>query len=1045
VRQASSSPGMSRSSLTETGLFAADECVGLSLGERFTHTGAAGFRNKIGTPLDLSQPWSVHNPDSWLCGYRSHETLRVRSLGGGNMAADFGYDVFISYSRDTVDREIAARLQDELQRFTTPWYRPRTRTLRVFRDQTNLEASPDLWGTIEAAMSTSRWLLLVASPRSAESAGVRHELTWWREQRGTANFSIALTDGEIHWDQAANDFEWPASTALSQEALGHAFEMEPAWVDLRPVTLADGAGRRRRFPWFTRSVADPRLQDATASLIAEVKHVPKDTLIGEHLRRSRQTTRAVTSALSTLVVLLVAAIVAALLAVGQAHRATHQATVAEAGQLAAISETLTGSHLDLAELFAAEAYHLYPDPQTRAALFGAVTTDPHLVRYLPAPGSVSAVATSADGQTAVAGTSVGDVLVWKLTDFQRSVVARLPAAITSVAASANGNTIAAVDGSAALVWVRGTGIRRVPVPARWTTVAASVSPSGQYAVFSLGTPAGAPRLLLIDEQTGRSIMAPADVNYPAVSLSFDGETELVILAYYGSWERLAVPSLTKVLASNADFGLHDQAQGMSATGTYISFTNGGPPLNVYNTVTTPTPYTPALGAWEVGDTPSALAISADGRVAANADSGTIYASAITSYNNASSSTLLSLPGNTTINPNTLTFVGLSDSELLSASGSLIALWDLSQYSRITAVAPANIPQSCSACAGPGIYVSPGASHAIITSGLPKTAMLINLPPTARSITPLPPNGAGSPEYGPVLWSPGGQKFSILTPSNGSGQIWSTTGKLGFVRDWATSSEMRALPDTGFDAPVSLVSAAGGKEIVELDTVGNIIIRNSATGAVEHQVAGPVGPGAANPNSQYLAAVDPEAKYAAVIVPISDKVDVVNIGTGAITRLPGGVAIGLAYDGEQLLIQRSSGTFEVRSADGRQLIRSFAGDMDTTAGPAISRAGLAVEVNSNGTAVVFDILSGQEIGSITLPAGPRNVSTSVAFTSDGRTLISATEGAGGSSGTGYVTDWSFSPSHWSTVACTSAGHTLTSAEWQQYVGTSGPGMPSQLAC
>ena len=116
-----------------------------------------------------------------------------------------------------------------------------------------------------------------------------------------------------------NDFEWPASTALSQEALAQAFATEPAWIDLRPVTHADGAGRRRRFRWLTPSLADPRLQDATASLIAEVKHVPKDALIGEHLRRSRQTRRAVTSALSTLTILLIAAVVAAFLAVRQAH------------------------------------------------------------------------------------------------------------------------------------------------------------------------------------------------------------------------------------------------------------------------------------------------------------------------------------------------------------------------------------------------------------------------------------------------------------------------------------------------------------------------------------------------------------------------------------------------------------------------------------------------------------------------------------------------------------------------------------------------------
>jgi WD40 repeat protein len=967
------------------------------------------------------------------------------------MAADFDYDLFISYRRDTADRDIAARLQNELQRFTTPWYRPRTRALRVFRDQTNLQASPDLWGTLEQAMSSSRWLLLVASPRSAESAGVGRELTWWRERRDTDNICIALIDGDLRWDEAANDFAWPASTALSQQVLGHAFTTEPAWIDLRPVTLAGGAGHRRRFPWLARSVTDPRLQDATASLISEVKDVPKDTLIGEHLRRSRQTRRAVTSAMSTLVVLLAAAVVAALLAVGQDHRATHQATVSEAGQLAAVAETLTGSHLDLAELFAAEAYHLYPDPQTRAALFGAVTADPHLERYLPATGTVEAVATSADGHTAVAETSSGEVLSWNLTNFKRSVVASLPPvrAVSSVAASANGDTIAAVDGSAAVVWVRGAGVRRVPLPARWIPEAASVSPSGHYVALSLANPAGVNSirtgsawLLLINEQTGRSTLAPADMYYPAENLGFDGETQLVALAFDGDWERLAVPGLTKLLASAADFGAHDDAQTISATGAYFSFTNGGQPLNVWNTLTAPTPYNGPLAAWEVGDVPSAVALSADGRVAADADSGTIYVSDVTSYSKASSSTLLTLPGNTTINPNALTFAGQSDSELLSASGNFVTLWNLSQYSRITSAATADILMACTACAGPGIYPSPGADHAVITSAAGDSAMLISLPPAAGSEAYFPRNLT----YGPALWSPDGREFSLLTPSNGSGEVWTTAGKPAFVRYWARSTAMSALPDTGFDAPLAVVPADGGKEIAEVDTVGNIIIRNSATGAVERQVRGPVDPSAANPNSQYAAAIDPDATYAAVIVPTSNTVDVVDIGTGAITTLPGGTAIGVAYDGGQLVIQRTSGTLEVRSADGRQLIRSFAGEADALAGPAVSGAGLAVEVNPNGTAPVFDIASGQQIGVLTLPAGLRSNSTSVAFTADGNHLISATEGTGVSSSPGgYVTEWNFSPSSWTAVACSSAGHTLTSAEWQEYVGTGGPAMPSQLAC
>ncbi len=211
------------------------------------------------------------------------------------------------------------------------------------------------------------------------------------------------------------------------------------------------------------------------------------------------------------------------------------------------------------------------------------------------------------------------------------------------------------------------------------------------------------------------------------------------------------------------------------------------------------------------------------------------------------------------------------------------------------------------------------------------------------------------------------------------------------------------------------------------------------------MAGPISPSSASTTTQYAVTADQRAEYAAVIVPRTYHVDVVDIATGAITRLPGGAAVGVAYDGEQLLIQRLSGTFEVRSANGRQLIRSFAGDGDTTAGPVVNSASLVVEVNPDGTAPVFDVASGQQIGLLTLPAGPSNVSTTVAFARDGQHLISATEDADGDYGPGYVTAWNFSPSYWTAMACSTAGHPLTNAEWQEYVGTAGPGIPNQLAC
>ena len=62
-----------------------------------------------------------------------------------------------------------------------------------------------------------------------------------------------------------------------------------------------------------------------------------------------------------------------------------------------------------------------------------------------------------------------------------------------------------------------------------------------------------------------------------------------------------------------------------------------------------------------------------------------------------------------------------------------------------------------------------------------------------------------------------------------------------------------------------------------------------------------------------------------------------------------------------------------------------------------------------------------------------------------TSTTATAGTGGPADPGQITEWAFSPSLWSEIACASAGHALTSNEWQEYVGPGEPAMPSQLAC
>lgn len=101
-----------------------------------------------------------------------------------------GYDAFISYSH-TLDGTLARALQTGLEQFAKPWYRPRA--LRVFRDTTNLAANPGLWSSIENALASSAWLVLMASPPAARSIWVNREVTWWEWTRYIPGFAYRDT------------------------------------------------------------------------------------------------------------------------------------------------------------------------------------------------------------------------------------------------------------------------------------------------------------------------------------------------------------------------------------------------------------------------------------------------------------------------------------------------------------------------------------------------------------------------------------------------------------------------------------------------------------------------------------------------------------------------------------------------------------------------------------------------------------------------------------------------------------------------------------
>jgi len=199
------------------------------------------------------------------------------------------YDAFISYNH-AKDSMVATRLQRLMQRLGKPWYA--RRAMRVFRDDTSLSATPHLWPTIVEALKASRYLVLIASPEAAASRWVFRETEFWLQNKSSYTLLLALTAGELQWDDHANYFAWSDQTPLPQSLKGK-FESEPKWIDLRA------------FRDSPRGSASELL--AAADLAAAIRGVPKEDLLSEEVRQQRRTMMLTTLAATCMLLLAIAA------------------------------------------------------------------------------------------------------------------------------------------------------------------------------------------------------------------------------------------------------------------------------------------------------------------------------------------------------------------------------------------------------------------------------------------------------------------------------------------------------------------------------------------------------------------------------------------------------------------------------------------------------------------------------------------------------------------------------------------------------------------
>lgn len=405
------------------------------------------------------------------------------------------YDAFISYSH-AADGQLAPALQAALHRLGKPWHA--LRALRVFRDETSLAATPQLWPAIQRAMASSRHLIYMASPEAAASPWVGQELTWWRQHRPDAPIFIALTDGELVWNAEAHDFDAQRSTAIHAALLG-SYDVEPKFVDLRWARPESGL-----------TIAHARFRAAALDLAAPLHGLDKDVLDGEDVRRQRQARRWASGAIVSLAALSMLASAAAWLATTQRREAVHQRQLATARQLAAQSQLLNEERADqgeLAALLAVRAHRLTDSFETRRALRSAVQMLPVPLKDWRASfelrGRVRALRFSDDGRWLAIGRE--DATLEVVDSAKRETVVRLTHADTAplpplpasqaVTLAANGVDAEVVevafshDGSAvasagrdglAHVWSLPGGQARLSIDHGAPLRSVAIDPSGQW-------------------------------------------------------------------------------------------------------------------------------------------------------------------------------------------------------------------------------------------------------------------------------------------------------------------------------------------------------------------------------------------------------------------------------------------------------------------------------------------------------------------------------------------------------------------------------------
>lgn len=922
------------------------------------------------------------------------------------------YDAFVSYSH-AGEEEIAQRLQEGVERFAKPWYR--TRSMRLFLDKNSLTASPGLWSSIEEALAESRWLVLIASKRAGRSPWVEREIRWWLENRSAKTLIIVVADGQLAWDRDRNDFDPETSSALPPVLQG-ALDEEPLWV-----------------PIVGEKPSDEELRSAIIDVAAPLKGISKERLVAAAEQERRRMMRWVLGVITGLSVLLVAAIVAGVIALNQRSSALAQAKLAESRQVAAASEAAAGENLSTAMLLAVQAYRMDPNAQTRAALFNADTTSPHLVRFVDAGGEVVQLAGSNDGRAALAALANGRVMLWETADQPARELFRLPRKPSGVTISSDGSVAAAADPSRCLLWRRGEPPVRLPVAVGLHCDAVGVSPSGKTVVYHGTAPSsnyGTTTVASVEDLSHR-VMHPdplpgiGRVVVPSDSRALLGNAGSVIWRRFSDW--------SGGQETYGGFGAHTYESAVSADGKLFIISNGATQVPILRTNGSADARHPDFMVEAPLPNQTTLALSPDGSQLAVAGPGEIYVSPVFKPEEGAlepNSGRFNLSGQSA---SIIAFAG--ETHLLSAAGNEVAFWDTDQLDRLSHSEMVPLEPTCELCGGSKISVSPDGKRVAVVTDSGASGFIQSLTGPVKRET----LHSSSYEYsfGAPIWQ-GDSKFVAIPAWPFAG---GTSAPPPTLDESAVSARLWDVSGTGVELS-ELAEGPGrdGNTGVIVNTDGTVVEQRLSNGETVGSSTDPAS--AADEESASSAAISPTGLLA---IAGEDGVRIEELPSRRlVNRISTGGYGAVAFAGNHLLVQRVAGDLEVWSEDGgeRQQVIASRGFGWLTGSP---DGRWAASVGSeDGLIRLIDLETGGEVARFETPDHLSHLKTGLAFSPDGEQLVAVSEVLSENDVTdkAELVSRQLSDSSLVHTACAAAGHELTSAEWQALLGSA---PPSNLNC